>query len=75
MSQEGQRWVRLCRLSEASRQPQRHAKASRGVLAQGGPTASTLTGTVTNKVSGLIEPDILFRGFYIINSEVGKSIT
>jgi hypothetical protein len=32
-------------------------------------------GTVKNKVSGLDEPDILFRGFYITNSEVGKSIT
>jgi hypothetical protein len=30
-------------------------------------------GTVKNKVSGLDEPDILFRGFYITNSEVGKS--
>jgi hypothetical protein len=45
------------------------------VLAQGGQTASTLTGTVKNKVSGFDEPDILFRGFYITNSEVGKSIT
>jgi len=31
------------------------------VLAQGGQTASTLTGTVKNKVSGFDEPDILFR--------------
>jgi len=30
-------------------------------------------GKVVNKTTGALEPDLMFRGFYVTNSEVGKS--